>query len=790
MNNSYTVSFRNYFAVALLSASIIAYQIVLIQFFSFVQWYHFAYMVISIAMLGFGSAGTFIFLLKKRLTENAEFFIPVFTLLCGLFINIAVPLSQLHFVRFDSFLLFTDQLHIVRLVFTYLIFFLPFFFGAVAIGLMLICGVEKISKLYFANMTGSGLGGLIPILLLFYFLPQDIALYISFIPIIAGIILLQSNSKILILAALVGLSINVLLIFNKTELQLSEFKGISKTLNLPDTKIVQEQRSPYGLIQVVKSPAIRFAPGISLAYSDLIPNAKAVFLNGDWYGAMSEKNILDYTTNIIPYNIKERNTVLILTPVSSNEIIQALAKGTETITVVESNSQLISIIENELNSKLSGDELTKIGFIKTNPRTFIQQNQKKFDLIQLPMLSTFGGGSGLNAMQEQYLFTKEAFTEMLNSLAADGVISVSSWMDYPFRNPLKITATIVETLEENYIDSLQNYFLAVRSWGTISFLIKKSSFTYLEYKEVLTTCDKLFFDPLFIPNIEPGRSTKFNALQDERILDYFESIFSGERNEFYKEYDFNISPSTDNKPYFSQFLKLRSFNHLKESFGDSTVFFFEIGYLIVIITFFQILIAAFILIILPLFKLGFKKQNILFTLLYFGGLGSGFMFLEIILIQRFILYFGNPVFAATAVISFMLICSGLGSYFSERIEINKGIILSTFSIVLMSILYLIGLTPILKLTSGLELTLKIIFAFVIIAPLSFIAGIPFPLGMKKLSLKSDIMLPWAYGINGCLSVIATVLATIVSVEIGFTGVMFFAAGFYFISFASNFGVKQ
>jgi hypothetical protein len=235
---------------------------------------------------------------------------------------------------------------------------------------------------------------------------------------------------------------------------------------------------------------------------------------------------------------------------------------------------------------------------------------------------------------------------------------------------------------------------------------------------------------------------------------------------------------------------LRSFNYLKDTFGDSSVFFFEIGYLIVIVTFFQIFVAAFILIILPLFKLGLKRQNLLFTLLYFGGLGTGFMFLEIILIQRFILYFDNPVFAATAVISFMLICSGLGSYFSGKIKMEKGILISTSAIVVMTIIYIAGLTPLLKLTSDLSVSAKILFAFILIAPIAFTAGIPFPLGMKKLSTSSELMLPWAYGINGCFSVVATVLATIISVEIGFIGVMFLAAGFYFISFASNFAFKQ
>jgi hypothetical protein len=301
-------------------------------------------------------------------------------------------------------------------------------------------------------------------------------------------------------------------------------------------------------------------------------------------------------------------------------------------------------------------------------------------------------------------------------------------------------------------------------------------------------CDDMFFDPAILPGLDPDDRSHYNAMQDEQFFEYIDQIISSDRDAFYRDYVFNIRPASDNRPYFSQFLKWQSLNHLTEQYGAQTMPFFEIGYLIVVITLVQIIIIAVILIILPLFRLGWKGRERSWTIWYFGGLGLGYMFAEITLIQRFTLYFGNPIYSAAAVISFMLVCSGVGSYFSSRLRPVQNtffLILGVIIIILVAHAFL--LTPILQNTISWHLGGKVLVAFVIIALPAFLMGMPFPIGLRFLSHRNEEAVPWAWGINGCLSVISAALATIVAVEIGFVWVMGMAALAYGISLVANVG---
>ncbi len=251
-------------------------------------------------------------------------------------------------------------------------------------------------------------------------------------------------------------------------------------------------------------------------------------------------------------------------------------------------------------------------------------------------------------------------------------------------------------------------------------------------------------------------------------------------------YDFDIRPATDNRPYFSQFLRWRHLSSLLDQFGSQTVPFLEVGYLITGVTFIQILLAALLLIIIPLFRLGWRGTGKAWTISYFGGLGLGYLFVEIVLIQRFTLYLGHPIYATAAVLATLLICSGAGSLYSERLKPERRSIIRAAGFVTLLLLpYVVFLTPLLNATIALPTITKVLVAFVLIAPPTFLMGMPFPVGLRFLSTRSDEQVPWAWGINGCFSVISTALAAILAVELGFVAVMLFAVAAYaLVAFAS------
>jgi hypothetical protein len=315
----------------------------------------------------------------------------------------------------------------------------------------------------------------------------------------------------------------------------------------------------------------------------------------------------------------------------------------------------------------------------------------------------------------------------------------------------------------------------------------KSQLTTNEINNTRSFCEEMMFDPAILPDLKTEERSAYNQLQDERFFRYLDQILSKERKEFYSNYDFNIQPATDNKPFFSQYLRLKSLERLASFFGNRSLPFFEVGYLLVLVTLVQTLLASFVLIILPLFKLGWKGKNKLSILLYFSGIGLGYMFVEIVLIQYFILYFGSPVYSASAVITALLIFSGLGSYVSGKfITSRKQLILLFVFIALVLLIYAFALMPVLQGTVHFGLPYKLLIVLLLIGPLAFLMGMPFPSGLSAVSKANPASIPWAWGVNGCTSVISTALATIVSVELGFNWVLLLAAVAYCLPALFNF----
>ncbi|MBE0558296.1 MAG: spermidine synthase-like protein, partial [Proteobacteria bacterium] len=395
---------------------------------------------------------------------------------------------------------------------------------------------------------------------------------------------------------------------------------------------------------------------------------------------------------------------------------------------VESHPVILSLLGGEL-AKETGDLLRHpaVSVRNLSSRTFLARDKEQYDLILLPTLDAFGGTSGLHAVREDYLLTREAIRQLWRKLAPGGAIGVTSWMDYPLRHPLKIVATLAEALEAEGVADRRDHLAAVRGWGTITILAKKTALTETDAENIRRFCRELRFDPAILPGLRPEERMRSNALQDERLFLYLEELLTPSRERFIADYAFNIEPATDDRPYFSQFLRWQSIPELLRLYGGRTFPFLEAGYLLVLMTLLQVAVAAVILILLPLRFLGIGGMSRLGTLLYFSGLGIGYMFVEIVLIQRFFLYLGNPLYAAAAVISGMLLCSGIGSLLSTHLIKTRRHALALFAvIVLMILLYALFLTPLLVSTIAVPQAGRAVLALLIIAPAAFVMGMPFP----------------------------------------------------------------
>jgi hypothetical protein len=295
-------------------------------------------------------------------------------------------------------------------------------------------------------------------------------------------------------------------------------------------------------------------------------------------------------------------------------------------------------------------------------------------------------------------------------------------------------------------------------------------------------CEEMSFDPAILPGLQPAERQQFNQLQDSLFFKNMDALLALGRDSLYRSYAFNIRPAIDQRPFFSQFIRWKNLPQLAEWTGSQSVPFLELGYLVVVITLVQIAVVTLVLIILPLFKIGFRNGGRWWVLLYFGGIGLGYMFLEMVFIQQFILFFGNPIQATAAVITGLLVSSGAGSYFSERLKFQpKKLMAVPLLIAGLIVMFAFGLSPMLRATIGLPMAVKILLLAGLVFPLGFLMGIPFPAGLSMVAKHQQKATPWAWAVNGFFSVISTALATIVAVEMGFSWALLLAAAGYAVT---------
>lgn len=787
-----------YPAIFLVSISIIAYQLLLIQVLSLVQWYHFAYMIISVALLGFGASGSILTILRKPILKNSGNFAPLFLWLCGLLMIVTLRLTQSQYLAFDSYLVFRYASHLIRLIITYILYFLPFLCGALFLGLSFRTYPHKIGKLYFFNLTGSAVGGLLIILLLHYLTAQQAIALVAIFPVIAAFLTLDKKSVFRLIVILATILVAVLSIIKPPSLYLSEYKSLSKVLNMPDTAVIAERTSPYGLLQAVRSPYLRYAPGLSFQFHDEIPFELVIFNNGEFIGPLFplqfvREHYYDYSTLALPFLLSEDNRALIIEAGSGDMASYAAYKGFESITAVDGNPALFDFIMDDLASiyALSPYHHPAVRTVPQDSYSFLLTDEETYDLIILPLADAFGGSAGIYAMQEKYSLTLDAFQQMWDKLTEQGNITISSWIDYPLRYPLKTLATLTELLERNGIEKPEEHIAAIRNWSMITFVLSKNPLTEVDLSQVRTFSSELGFDILLLPGLGQEERTRFHTLTDESLFHLSDQILSPGRQDLYRHYQFNIRPATEDSPYFFQFLKIGMITKLLQDFDLRELPFLELGYLLVLLTFIQIAILTTLFVILPLIIKRWKSSGKTWTFFYFCFLGLGFMMLEIVLIQRFIYYLGTPLYSTAAVISAMLLFSGIGSSLSSGVAGKKrNFSVIIILIILLIFLYAIFLNFFLQNTLQLNLFLRIILTLVYVAPLGLLLGFPFPLGIKILdtSARHD-NIAWAWGINGSFSVVSTVLATIIAVEAGFFVVMMIAAVCYFLALLTHFLFK-
>ena len=799
-------------SVFILSAAALAYEVLLIRLFSIIHWHHFAFMVISIALLGYGASGSLITVFRRRLLDHYDSVFISNILLFGVSsIACFIVVQQL---PFNTLEILWDSAQWQRLLLSYLLLTLPFFFVANALALTLMRFHQHIPQVYGFDLIGAGIGAVLVMLLLQIFSADIVLRVLAILGITAAVFALSNLSirhkQITTVSIVLSMFAVVITPQQWLDLRLSEYKGLSQTLLIKDATLLLHHSSPVSQTDVVQSPLIpfRYAPGMSLQSPTGPPEQLAVFRDGDEMTAIdhvSDKNSLeyhDYMSSALPYHVHSgAQNALILASNTGAQILQAHLHEIPQIDAVEPDKQLSLLISDVFADYYNWPDLKhKVKIHTISPRGFAA-TEKNYDLVIMgPSGSSSGGSAGVHALSTSYDYTVEALQSYLKLLGPDGLLSITLWTSTPARGNLKLFATAVSAMKKIGVNNPENNIAWIRSWNTATLLLKNTALTTEEINKVRKFSQSRSFDLAWLPGIKSDEVNRFQLLQDPVFYLAAQSILKDPNNNFIEQYKYNIQVSTDNTPYFNnnfRWSSLKEFLSLPAQTGISLI---GVGYPTLLVTLVQASVAAFVLILLPLLfvqadknkaaKKGTdRRRNII---IYYLAIGLAFLFIELAFIQKFTLILSQPLYAIAVTLCAFLIFSGLGSlYVEQRLRTETENIIpillrrAVTLIGLITVIYIVVLPLISNTIMALPEMARIISAFILVAPLAFVMGMPFPLGLATLQQTSPQLIPWAWGINGCASVLSAILAVLLAIEIGFNGVMLCAVVLYVIAWLNN-----
>jgi spermidine synthase len=526
----------------------------------------------------------------------------------------------------------------------------------------------------------------------------------------------------------------------------------------PELKIVSTKWNSFSRVDVVEGPL-----GNDLAYIFIDADASTVVLK--WDGKLESARYLNKTIDFLPYHLVDKPRVLIIGSGGGRDVLVALVGNSSEIVAVELNPIIIEATKNYGERAGNIYNNSKVEVIIDEGRSFVSRSNEKYDVIVLTLVDSWAAFSaGGYALAENYLYTVEAFQQYLDHLTDNGLLVMIRWnVEIP-----RLVSTAIAALQErgkSVAEAGNHMAIILENVGEPNdralFLLKKTPFTEGEAQKIedkilsIGSSPKMFYVPYVFKAEQP-----YNALFNGSInLSQFNAYFS-----------YGTEPVYDNNPFY--------FCAEKPIPWTLTI--------LIQLT----LTLSFIFIALPLVLRRHSVlndlRNSLLAILFFSALGLGYMIIEISLLQKFILFLGYPTRALSVILFSLLLSSGIGSLVSswrtEKTNITKRIQIACLSIIIIAITYLLLLPNLFAAWLSYESPIRIIISIILLIPLGFFMGIPFPSGLRILEESTSQSIPWMWGINGIMSVIGSVITTAIGIILGFNQALLLGASAYLIAF--------
>ncbi len=749
--------------LALTSFAALLLELALTRLFSVVLFYHFAFLAISIALLGLGAGGVFAYLLKSRLVNLATRSLA--SRLCLL--NSAVIVLVLEIVLHVPVSLDVSGKNFLRLTVLYLAAAVPFFLTGLLFSVVFARETSRIPRLYGADLCGGALACLAVVPLLNWAGGPN-AILVSAIALAASSMIWADSRSARRNAGWMALALIVLTAANYSGrlIDVVYAKGMFR-----DPAWVEFAR--WNALSRVEVDRQGHAKAIVID-----ADASTYIMNADvsrWHDTAWENDLMSAPPALANV-LRPHGEFAIIGPGGGVDVLRAVANGSPSVTGIEINPIIATTIMRGRYADYAQHlyERPDVHIHVTDGRSYLRSTPQHFDVVQMTLVDTWAStAAGAFALSENNLYTVEAFREYFDHLNPDGMIAITRWEFRQPREALRVVAVAMEALHRlGVADPARNFIVA--SEGELDedgipvvVLAKKSPFTAAEENAVAAHCERYSeLDPIYLPS-HPGQNP------------FSELIASNNPQAFARSYAYNVAPVSDNAPFF--FFTLKAGQILSQkSLRQGIDWKVNLGVLVLLLVLVISLVAVLAFLVLPLLLRGGKARQSPLPLLYFIAVGFGYILVEIAFIQRFVLFLGHPTYALTVVIFLLMVSSGAGSLFSRRWLRRAEMVWLPLTLVLMTLFaYCIFLPGRLAAWVGMPWDVRLLLSGVLLIPLGFAMGMPFPTGLRALAATpipdfpagqcaADNAVEWAWAMNAAASVLGSVSAMVIAIQFGLT----------------------
>ena len=781
-------TFIGMFAISMASLMI---EILLTRVFSVTLYYHLAFMAISLAMFGMTLGALIVHFSPGSFPpERVHHQLVWSSILFGIFMILSL-IAHL-------FAPMIAETGLGILTFTYVTCFIPFIFSGICICLTLTVFSQQVPRLYAADLAGAALG-CIGLILLLKIVDGLVAVFaVALVAALAALAYSTAAEKRLKVISGICVTVFAFLVVGLS-LAASSGNPLLKIHWIKGAFVTQPiyvTWNSFSYVQVAKDlePSRPLGWGLSTMYQgkqkaeeyfleiDAIAGTAMTHFTGDW----SKLDHLRYDVTNFAHYLRPGSNVLVVGAGGGRDVLSALGFGQKSVVAVEINPAILNIL-NQRFGDFTGhlDRDPRVHFVNDEARSYIARQSRTFDIIQISLIDTFAAtAAGAYVLSENSLYTKEAWKIFLSHLSDRGVLTVSRW--YYYRKPgeiYRLTSLAASALKEMGIENPRQHMILVKNLGPAAqpvvrnavgtMLVSRSPFSEADLSRAEEIANSMRFQLVLTP--KDSADGTFAALASGKNLEQFTS-----------SYPIDISPPTDDRPFFFNMLRFRDI--LKPKLLEQGIMSFNmravviLGYLLLLVT-----VLTLLCIVVPLFlksRASITRQSSVF-ILFFCCIGFGFMLFEIAQMQRLNLFLGHPVYGLSVVLFSLLVSSGIGSYFSDR---KLGPIVNPLYklAILICVLSVLGiLTPwIVHNTDSQSTPIRILIAFGMLVPAGFFLGMPFPLAMKLAAGTDPAMTAWFWGMNGATSVCASVLATAIAMSAGISTAYWVGLAFYLLAFGA------